>query len=320
MNKYVLLGLVLTIVIAGCIGQREVSVAPNRGITINTFVATPSQVRSGELVLFDLEVENIGGTTARNVEVELLGVEDQWRNSFGNLLADTQRRDLRELDPPLLERDIPGDFRLTQWDLMTPNIPQGITPSIDVEARVTYDYNTSGFLMAKAISEDEFRRKQILGESIQQPFEIVNSPGPLHMNLAAVNQRAIIVDTTSNDQFSIHPFRIEIANVGDGFPITEEETGSIRGAGGRLRGTIQLLGPGAEFEDCFGATSGRLLNIDDADITLRVRETGTAILPCTIRIDKDVWNNRPIDSVHFIFNIFYTYFVKETQTISVIGV
>lgn len=320
MNKYIIIALVLTVVVAGCVGSRPVTVAPNRGVTINNFIATPSQVRSGELVLFDLEVENIGGTTARNVQVDLLGVEGQWRDSFGNTIQDTQTKPLGTLRPPLPDRNIPGDFRLTQWDLMTPNIPQGISPTIDVEARVTYDYNTSGYLAVKAISEDEFRRKQIIGEQVANPVLIVNSPGPLHMTIPEINQRALIVDTTTSDAFSTHPFRIEVANVGDGFPITLEDDGRLRGAGGRLRGTIELLGPGAEFSDCLGATSGRFLKIDDAQITLRVRETGSAIIPCTVRIDKSRWGTRAEDSIQFVFNIFYRYYVKDTQTVSVIGV
>src|SRR3990167_7072510 len=141
MKKLLLILLIASVVlISGCVNNRAVKTSENRGVTINSFTASPLQAYTGERVLFDLEVENIGGTTARNVQVDLFGVEGQWKDAFGNIIGDTQTKQIGTLRPPLTERNIPGDFKLVQWQLQTPTIPQGISPNLQVEARVTYDY------------------------------------------------------------------------------------------------------------------------------------------------------------------------------------
>src|SRR3989344_677978 len=77
------------ILISGCVNQRAVNVGENRGVTINSFTASPLQAYTGERVLFDLEIENIGGTTAKNVQADVFGVEGQWRDSLNNPVDST---------------------------------------------------------------------------------------------------------------------------------------------------------------------------------------------------------------------------------------
>lgn len=308
------------IIVSGCIGGRQVKTDSNNGIQINTLSASPLQVRTGEMVLIDLEIENVGGTTAQNVQVDLFGVEGQWRDSYGNLLTSTLTKQFGKLKPPYPDRKIPGDFKMAQWDIMTPNIPQGIPVSLPIEARVTYDYNTSGHLKVIAVSEDEYRRKQMNGESIAPP-EIINSAGPIKLSIPANYQVPIIVETTTEERYQTHPFKIEFQNVGSGFPITLEDDGRIRGAGGKLTGTIEIYGPGVEFDDCLGVSGGKIINLEDSIIPIRLLEpTGSVPVACSIKIDKTVWANRPEDSIQFIFNIFYRYYTKETVNVVVVGV
>ena len=322
-KAYYILLILAVIAISGCVGQRAVTVGENRGVTINNFLASPTQVHTGESVLFDLEIENIGGTTATGVQADLFGVEGQWQDSLGNIVDSTLTKwgDIT-MRPPFPDRNIPGDLRINQWEIITPNIPQGITANLPIEARVTYNYNTSGHLAVKLVGIDEWRRKQLLGEEVVSPFAIVNSNGPLKMSIPSRYQTPIIVDTTSNNQFETYPFRIQIDNAGDGFPITPEDDGRIRGAGGRLQGTIDLFGPGVEFEDCLGVRGGTHIDLDDADILVRLREVGRGSLPiaCNIKIDKTVWSNRAEDTLQFIFNIRYRYYVSQQVVVQVVGV
>jgi len=304
------------IFIAGCVSNQPVSVDQNRGLTITSFEANPTQVNDGELVLFEVEVANIGGTTARNAQIDFFGIEDQWRTSFGNPVDSTRTKLLRTLRPPEPARNVPGDTQLVQDELMPPDIPQGVTPTLTVEARVSYDYNTSGFIDIPALSEEEARRKEINKQPVSAPT-VVNSAGPIHMSMDT-KFSPIRVDTTGNDD-TIWSLRITFTNVGDGFPITTEDDARFRGAGGKLSGTIQLLGPGAEFSDCLGVTSGTEINLDDADITLRIRQSKTASLACTIRIDRTEWGDRPEDSIKLIFNLFYRYYVSSRASVTVIG-
>jgi len=318
MKKYLILLILAVVVVAGCTGK-QVSQDVNSGLTINSFTATEPQTTSGDMVLFDMEVDNIGGTTARNAQVDLFGVEGQWRDSFGNLIQDTQTKQLGTLRPPFPLRNIPGDMKLVQWQLMTPNIPQGIAPNKQVEARVTYDYNTSGHFTIGAMSEDEYRRQQINNQQITFTPEIVNSEGPLHLTISDTFLKPIIVDTTSPDAFETHPFQFVLTNVGGGFPITPEDDSRIRGAGGKLEGTIDVFGPGVSFDDCLGATSGTHVDLDDSEILVRVRDNNQVPIACSIKIDKSQWGNRPEDSVEFVFNIFYRYYNYKTVTVNVVG-
>ncbi len=321
MKKAIIL-LLLVVLVAGCTSMRPVNTSTSRGVTVTTFFATPIQSDTGDLVLFDVEVENIGGTTARNVQVDLYGVEGQWRDRLGNLLDSTLTQwGTTTLKPPRPDRNIPGQIRATQWEIMTPDIPQGLSINHPIEARVSYDYNTSGHLMVKLVSEDEFRRKQVLGETIDTPFEIVNSAGPLHMSIPERYKTPIIIDTQSGDSVETYPFRIQIDNVGDGYPITPEDDGRIRGAGGRLQGTIDLYGPGVQFDECLGISGGTHIDLDDANILVRLREIGQGSVPiaCNIKIDKSIWGTRPVDSLQLIFNIRYRYYVDEVANVLVIG-
>jgi len=320
MKLAVVLLLAAVVLASGCTNSRSVNTSDSRGITINSFSVSPVKAFTGELVLFDLEIENIGGTTARNVQADLYGVEGQWKDITGNLIDSTLTQwGAITLKPPFPDRNIPGDFRIAQWQIATPDIPQGISTGLPVEARVTYDYNTSGFLQVKLVSQDEWRRKQLISEQVTEPFTISNSAGPLKLSIDSRFQKPIIVDTESDDL--TYPFRIQIDNVGDGFPITPEDDATIRGAGGRLQGTIDLLGPGAQFDGCLGITSGTHIDLDDADIMVRLREVGRGSVPiaCNIRIDKDTWGTRPEDTMKMIFNIRYRYYVSASANVVVVG-
>ncbi len=322
MKKSLIILLIAVVLVSGCTDQRPVNSSESRGVTINAFDASPVKAFNGEQILFDLEVENIGGTTARNVQADLFGVEGQWRDSMGNLVDSTLTTwGAITLKPPFAERNIPGDLRIAQWQLTTPDIPQGVTVNLPIEARVTYDYNTSGHLGIKMISQDEFRRKQLLGQDVSNPFEIVNSNGPLKLSIPDRYRNAMVIDTTSSETSEVLPFRIQIDNVGDGFPITPEDDGRIRGAGGRLQGTIDLFGPGVQFEDCLGITGGTHIDLDDANILVRLREIGRGSVPiaCNVRVDKTSWANRAEDTMQFIFNIRYRYYVSQSVSVLVTG-
>ncbi|MFH0949296.1 MAG: hypothetical protein V1802_02305, partial [Candidatus Aenigmatarchaeota archaeon] len=128
MDKYLLFGVMALIIISGCVGQENVvGVGTGKGVLIDSFITTPSltEVQSGETVLFDLEVQNVGGTTAKNVEVDLFGIEGQWRDVNGNLIGSTQKQSFGSMRPPASERNLEGDIKAAQWEFMTPQVPQG---------------------------------------------------------------------------------------------------------------------------------------------------------------------------------------------------
>jgi hypothetical protein len=321
MKNYILFSIPMILAVVLISGCTSGPVAQNAalGLAINSFESSDVQVDSGDPILLDIEVENVGGTTARNVQADLFGVEGQWKDSMGNFLTDTQTKDLGTLRPPLPERNIPGDFRMAQWTLMARDIPQGLNTPLQVEARVSYDYNTSGFLRVIALSLDEQRRLQINKQEPSFTAEAINSAGPLHLEVNEKFMKPIIVDTSASEDFIVQPFRFDFVDVGNGFPITPEDDARIRGAGGKLSGTIQVFGPGVEFDNCLGVTSGNIVNLDDSEITVKIRDTKRVPVGCSIRIDKSVWGSRPTDTIQFEFNIFYRYYVPAHVSISVLG-
>jgi uncharacterized protein YcfL len=318
--------IIAAVLISGCAQSRPVNSNENRGVTINSFSASPIKVFSGEQVLFDAEIENIGGTTATNVRADLYGVEGQWYDSMGNPV-DSSLTKLGEtrLKPPVPDRNIPGDFRIVQWQLTTPDFPQGISDqNVRVDLRVTYDYNTSGYMNVRLMSLDEWRRRQTNEQDVSNPDVLVNSNGPIKLSLARDYKDSLIIDNSADGEaVQILPFKIQIDNVGDGYPITEEEGGLI-GAGGRLGGTIDLYGPaGIEFDECLGVAGGKHIELDDANIIVRLRESvnhGSVPITCTVRVDKDLWGNRFNDYVQLIFNLKYKYYVDESVHVIVSGV
>ncbi|MBI3190512.1 hypothetical protein HYZ41_02295 [archaeon] len=321
MKKYLILLILVLVAISGCT-SRETKYDPQEGLVINSFDVSPLSVRDGELVIFGLDIENIGGTTATNARVDLYGVENQWRDSTGSPLADTQPKELGTLRPPDPQRNVPGQFKITQWQLMTPLIPEGITHNVPVEARVSYDYKTNGYIDIPAISEAEFNRKRMNNEQVDMPA-VIASKGPIAM---AMDQKfsPIRVDTsdrTNNEQQ--WPLRIIFKNVGKGFPITPETDDKFIGsAGGKLTGTIKLSGAGnPQFSDCLGFTSGTEIDLDSADILPRLRDpTGDFPVACTISIDKTVWgDDRPEDRIKLTFELAYRYYVKSEAVVTVSG-
>ncbi len=310
MKKFVPL-IFAIIFLAGCTGS-TVKTDANNGISISRFAATPSEDKEGGLILFDAELENVGGTTARNVKVDLFGVENQWRNVDGSLVTSTLTKfGTLSLNPPNIQRQLPGGFRVAQWQIMTPDIPQGVSPALPVEVRVEFDYNTSGHLLIPVVSDQEFEIRRIKGQSIASP-QIVNSNGPLKITIPERFSRFIIVETEDPSPTESVSLRIEFTNVGDGFPITEGDTGKITG-------TIEVFGPGAEFEDCLGATSGKRADLDNSEITTKLRDTQSVPVACTIKISKAQWGGRAEDSIQLNFNIFYRYFVRDSARVTVFG-
>ena len=65
----------LLILTSGCIGGREVKIDANNGLLITEFTADPLTVEYSDPVLFFVDVENVGGTTASNINIILYGIK-----------------------------------------------------------------------------------------------------------------------------------------------------------------------------------------------------------------------------------------------------
>lgn len=324
--KIAIISILALVLVLGCVGgERPTTVSSTEGVRISAFQTTPSvtNVLSGDSVIFDVEVENIGGTTASNVEVRLFGIESQWRESgLDTLVTTSTGKSLGNLRPPQADRNIPGDFRAAQWEYKTPRIPEGLTTPLNVEARVTYDYNTNGFIQLTAVNDEEYRRQQVTGSTVDMPV-IQNSAGPLQLSLpSAEKSNFVIVDTSEGAPLDfVYPLKIEFQNVGSGFPIGSETVSTDEG---KLTGTIKLLGPGVRFSNCLGFNDVTEIDLGLAaqnteSVIVRLRDTQNVPLVCNLKFDTGIWKDRPTDKVSLVFDVNYRYFTKETATVNVIG-
>jgi len=78
--------LMILVLSMGCIGEKKVEIDDNNGIRINEFSVDPQTAEADDIVRFYLDIENVGGTTARCVKAELFGV-DSWYDANGNPIS-----------------------------------------------------------------------------------------------------------------------------------------------------------------------------------------------------------------------------------------
>ena len=326
--KLALISILALVLVLGCVGgERPTTISSTEGIIISAFDTTPSatDVLSGDSVIFDVEAENVGGTTAQNVNVVLFGIESQWRETgLDSLVTTSTVKSLGTLRPPQTDRNVPGDFRAAQWEYKTPRIPEGLTTPLNVEARVTYDYNTNGFIQLTAVNDEEYRRQQVTGSTIDQPV-IQNSAGPLQLSVPSTEKSSfVIVDTTNGASAEfVYPLKIEFQNVGAGFPIGSETVSGDEDEG-KLTGTIKLLGPGVMFSNCLGFNDVTEIDLGLAgqnteSVIVRLRDTQNVPIVCNLKFNTGIWKDRPTDKVNLVFDINYRYFTKQTATVNVIG-
>src|SRR3989338_8230605 len=87
MRIHLLLLVALIVVISGCVTSSNKN--PNDAIVINEFSADPPLAEPDDVVNVFLDIENLGGTTARCVTADLYG-DESWYNEMGQPLSYTR--------------------------------------------------------------------------------------------------------------------------------------------------------------------------------------------------------------------------------------
>ena len=87
MKPTYLLLIALIVVVSGCAATSNRN--PNEAIVINEFSADPSVAEPDDVVSVFLDIENVGGTTARCVTAEMFG-DESWFNELGQPLSFTR--------------------------------------------------------------------------------------------------------------------------------------------------------------------------------------------------------------------------------------
>ncbi|MBI5347476.1 MAG: hypothetical protein HZB66_02605 [Candidatus Aenigmarchaeota archaeon] len=295
--KFVVLVLSL-IVISGCV-QREVRTDENNGLVINAFEADLYRVEEGEQFTLFLEVENVGGTTAENVKSNLYGAS--W--------ASPGEKTVSKLSPPdiVSSPPIPGDFYQVEWMLDAPDLEEGVEQDFRLVTRINYDYNSNPVSNIPALSKEEYRRKTMKGEVVDEGISTSNTPGPIKVYVTGSSPIIVRSDLVEGED-NQYVMRIAFTNVGYGIPITDN-------VDGKIKGHVKIMGIGATMENCLGVD----VNGNEADFDVVLRSGQDVTKGCTINIDKDEWGMLPKETVTLEFSLSYQYYIDKDITITAIG-
>lgn len=292
------------LVVSGCAGkEREVKTTDNDGIIINEFTADPIRANADEDVVFYLDFENTGGTTATNVRANLYNAEG-WtpapvEKTFGSL------------SPPNIntQPQTPGGFKIAQWKLQPNNPLEGVESPRTITARVRYHYKTTSQINIPLYTEDEYNRRTQTSAEINT-VTVSNAKAPVSVG---ISPSSVLQFDTKDSQTTFSEL-ITLTNIGSGVPIGTLDNVETDGV---IGGTITLTGP-AEFSDCLGATSGKSITIPAGGFTIRRADSDKAL--CDIVVKNSFLGSSPMATIGLTFNLDYDYYVEASATVTVVGV
>lgn len=300
---YAIFLLGLLVLASGCVqpsegGERPVKTSATDGIVINEFSSDLTRYESTESIPLYLEIENVGGTTAKSVNVTILGAS--WETATTKL-----EKSFGDLSPPDLtvSPPVPGDFKTWTTTLSAfTDVPQGVETEVTLTARVEYGYSSNGAVHVDVLSKDEYKRRIQKGEVIPTAPTVENSAGPIHIDIDPRGLPPILTDSRENVSALIL-----LENVGSGVPIGEG------GAEGNISVTLTLTGLNAKFIKCLDtAATGNKKSIT---LKTQLRRGESAKIPCTIEIDKPTAH----DTFTILFETEYTYYVEQPLTLTIVG-
>ncbi len=297
--------IVLLAVVSGCVQQTQsVEYDKNNGLVITDFSTDFATIEDDEEFTVYMTVENLGGTTSTEIMMDLYGVS--WTVPETKTQTRMRPPDIT-VDPPA-----PGDMKQVSWTLQAPDLPEGIKHDYRLTGRVTYYYTTSAAANLWALSDSEYKRRAQKGEGLSGLLiPVTNTYAPLKIDIVdgvypiKVNEKGDAVQTFS--------YKIDFNNVGSGVPITN-------GVDGLVLGTVTIQGEGAKFSDCLGVSGGTVVTLpSDGEGTVKLRRGQSTTKACEISIDRDVWGNKPEDTITLLFDLIYDYYTEDSTTITVIG-
>jgi hypothetical protein len=321
--------LLLVVFIAGCVNTRPIILDSDNGIKITSFEASPESAEFFDQVFFDLEFENVGGTTAEEVKVEILGLKDSWRRStdLNDFVNSDVTKKINSMKPPIRTENRAGDFELFSSNYYPPFVPKGTEASFPVTARIVYNYATTGTITIPIVSKSLQNSRPTGGK-----IKISNTFAPLQISLRNGPDPLVVDDVICKNLGKCtqeETYIIEFVNKGDGLLLTNKEVPESEGS--IINGTIKILGSGATFSECIGFSSydGKTVSFNQyirntegsvnlIDLT-KLRTDGKFSIPCKINIDRSKF--KETDSTFIILSVEmrYKYFVEETRNIKVKG-
>lgn len=302
--------LLAVIFISGCIGGQTAKVDINNGVVIDKFTADPKDVFDFQTVTFTADLSNVGGTTADDVTLRLLGVENAWRQQGGSGTVSEVTKGPFQLKPPNLKDNIPGGSRFFDITLTAPDLNEGDKATFPVKARAEFSYSTTGSIIVKILSVNQNRILSDKGQTILDAVKESNSEGPVKFKFVR-GSTPLVIDPDESATIE-RDFRFEISNVGAGYPITDNTVGKV---GGSSRGSrIRLQAPsGITLKSCDGTTG------TSESFSANLRSDGKAPISCTVSINTADWRTKSEGSLIFNVELNYKYFVDSEVSVNIQG-
>ncbi|MFP4116673.1 MAG: hypothetical protein ACLFQ8_00025 [Candidatus Aenigmatarchaeota archaeon] len=190
---------------SGCIefggGSEEET---GQGLKITSFESIPSEVFSGDSFDLLLDVKNVGGVTAEDVQAEIT-------QKSGATEGDLDTTTTINLDPP--SQDFEGEMHTFDAEMNAPEISVG-PENLDIKSRVYYKYNTNARVLLPVMMKDEYKERSRAGDEIPSMGVSRVSDGPFSVSIDGASP-TLVEDKSGAKDFR---FYIEGKNKGKGVP------------------------------------------------------------------------------------------------------
>jgi len=229
MNKGILLAILSTIIVAGCVGgelpfpwiQAPTAYLGANGLVITEFSIDNTEVYSNKSAKITMTVANKGGASVPDGSAlaVLQGsaiMEDlvtpgnlYWtgRSTTDSIYLEMDK-DMNPYDPV---RDVPADEKILNWYLTSPiGIDIGTSRNDVFIGRLYYDYSTTATGNVWVYSETEASAAQAAGRGLNQnSFSSTSGPIALYVTVKPTN----VIVSTGDNEFTM---QIKVSNVGGG--------------------------------------------------------------------------------------------------------
>ncbi|MEM5793028.1 MAG: hypothetical protein QXY45_01540 [Candidatus Aenigmatarchaeota archaeon] len=199
MKKIGILLLILSIfLISGCTQKGGGGGGSGSGIIISSLIVDPPEIEGGEEVYILMDLQNVGGALAQNIETNLIGLPSGWNivDHYGNP---------GQLYPP--EKNIQGELATVQWTLLAPHSNTDIDYPFEVQ--VKYSYSTRTETLIRMVNRD-----WLMKLPYNQREEERKKQGTITSNVQGGPIQATVkaASTTGNSVI------LDIQNIGGGYP------------------------------------------------------------------------------------------------------
>lgn len=309
-DRLMLLAVFSLVFVSGCLGfggPRGPAGPTMLGVVETDFSPDLADVQGGDSVILTLEVENNGGSEARDVVAFLynipLGTSSE---SFRLVSGQNPKLLASSLAGPDEKAKLRGEVEVADWGLRAPDLPEGTTIDYDPKARILYRYKTAATSTVSVLTTAEHRRLRERNEPIPGQTETLVTKGPLTVTIDA-GAPVIIRDDTSRMRLVV---RAEVAQTGSVFDpdYTDYITNGSVPTERLDKARVRVFAPGvtASPEECQQLTN---------DVTMTFRGGTEMSFSCELKPSSFVGRSDIPVRVEITYN-----FLKDATTrISVTG-